>query len=156
MKIVVLSDTHVSSLENLPEKVIGALSQVDLIIHAGDFTTIEVFNELKQLGEVKAVQGNMDSAELKAILPAKEIIDIENKRIGITHGWGAPWGLERKVKSVFVQDKVDAILYGHSHKPQNKMIDGILFFNPGKASNSFGILTVGEDIKGMIISSKDR
>jgi len=156
MKIVVLSDTHVSSLKNLPEKLLDALSQADLIIHAGDFTTMEVLDELKQLGDVKAVQGNMDSAELKAALPTKEILEIRNKRIGIAHGWGAPWGLEGKVRSVFAQDKVDAILYGHSHKAQNKVVNGILFFNPGRASNSFGILTIGEDIKGVVISSKDR
>jgi len=91
MKIAVLSDTHVSSVKGLPKKILDLLSRVDLIIHAGDFTSTEVLNELKQIGEVKAVHGNMDSAELKAMLPAKEIIDTGNKRIGITHGWGASW-----------------------------------------------------------------
>ena len=153
MKIAVLSDTHVSSVKSLPSKVIDALSGVNLIIHAGDFTTIEVLNELKQFGEVKAVHGNMDLAELKAALPTKQIIDVGNKKIGITHGWGAPWGIENRVRSVFAQDIVDIIIYGHSHESQNKVIDGILFFNPGKALDSFGIITIDEDIKGEIISS---
>ena len=139
MKIAVLSDTHVSSVKGLPKKMLDLLSRVDFIIHAGDFTSTEVLNELKQIGEVKAVHGNMDSAELKAMLPAKEIIDTGNK--------------EKRVRNIFVQDKVDAIVYGHSHGSQNKVIDGILFFNPGKASDSFGIITIEEDIKGKIISS---
>jgi len=139
MKIAVLSDTHVSSVKGLPKKMLDLLSRVDFIIHAGDFTSTEVLNELKQIGEVKAVHGNMDSAELKAMLPAKEIIDTGNK--------------EKRVRNIFVQDKVDAIVYGHSHGSQNKVIDGILFFNPGKASDSFGIITIEEDIKGEIISS---
>jgi len=55
---------------------------------------------------------------------------------------------------MFPDEKLDAIIFGHSHFSQNKVIDNILFFNPGKASQSFGILTVEEDIKGEIISSK--
>ena len=153
MKIAVLSDTHVSSVKGLPKKLIDLLSSVDFIIHAGDFTTIEVLDELRQLREVKAVSGNMDSVELRAMLPAKEIVEIGNKRIGITHGWGAPWGIEKRVRNVFAQDDLDIIVYGHSHESQNKVIDGVLFFNPGKASNSFGIITIEEDIKGEIISS---
>ena len=93
MRIAVLADAHVSRLEHLPKKIIDALSTVGLIIHAGDFTDLRLLMELKQLREVKAVHGNMDSRELKAVLPAREIVEIENKRIGITHGSGGPWGI---------------------------------------------------------------
>jgi hypothetical protein len=154
LRIGVLSDTHISSFENIPQKIIDSLSTVDLIIHAGDFTTVEVLRGLQQLGEVKAVQGNMDSAELKSTLPVKEIIEVGNKRIGITHGWGSPWRIEHKVREMFDQDQVDVIVYGHSHHSQNKLIDNILFFNPGKATNSFGILTIEEEVRGEIINSK--
>jgi len=149
----VLSDTHVSSLENIPKKIIDSLSAVDLIIHAGDFTTMEVLTGLKQLGEVKAVQGNMDSYELKNVLPVREILEIGNKRIGITHGSGSPWRIEHRVRKIFDQEQVDIIVYGHSHQSQNKVIEGVLFFNPGKATSSFGILTIEENVKGEIISS---
>jgi len=142
-------------LEDIPRKVIDSLSSADMIIHAGDFTTVEVLNGLKRLGKVKAVQGNMDSAELKSILPAKEVLEIGDKRIGITHGSGGPWGIEQRVRGIFDQDRVDVIVYGHSHKSQNKVIDGILFFNPGKAENSFGILTIEEDARGEIVSSQE-
>lgn len=155
MRVGVLSDTHTHSLEDIPRKVIDSLSSADMIIHAGDFTTVEVLNGLKRLGKVKAVQGNMDSAELKSILPAKEVLEIGDKRIGITHGSGGPWGIEQRVRGIFDQDRVDVIVYGHSHKSQNKVIDGILFFNPGKAENSFGILTIEEDARGEIVSSQE-
>ncbi|HUS04210.1 MAG TPA: metallophosphoesterase family protein [Dehalococcoidia bacterium] len=52
---------------------------IDLIIHAGDFTTMGVLNKLKQLGEVKTVQGNMDSAEIKNMLPIKDVIELDNR-----------------------------------------------------------------------------
>ncbi|HEY4711920.1 MAG TPA: metallophosphoesterase family protein [Dehalococcoidia bacterium] len=154
MRIAVLADTHVNRLEYLPKKIIDALSTVDLIIHAGDFTDVQVLKELKRLREVKAVRGNMDSVELKTVLPVKEIVEIGNKRIGITHGSGASWGIEERVRKVFESDRIDIIVYGHSHQSQNKVIDDILFFNPGKATDSFGILTIGGEVKGEIISSR--
>jgi len=152
LRIAVLSDTHIHSLEEIPQKIIESLPTVDLIIHAGDFTTIEVLNGLKQLGEVKAVQGNMDSDEIINILPTKDVIELGNKKIGITHGWGSPWRIEHRVRKLF--DQVDIIIYGHSHQAQNKVIDNTLFFNPGKAANSFGILTIEEDVRGEILSSR--
>jgi hypothetical protein len=151
LRIGVLADTHIKSFKDIPQKIIDALSAVDLIIHAGDFTTMEVLDGLKQLGEVRPVQGNMDSTELKSILPIKEIIEVGNKTIGITHGSGGSWGMEHRIRKMF--DRVDAIVYGHSHQSQNKVVDGILFFNPGKATASFGILTIEEEVRGEIISS---
>jgi putative phosphoesterase len=154
MRIAVLADTHVKTLEHLPKKMIDAISTVDLIIHAGDFTDLQVLKELKQLRGVKAVQGNMDSMELKILLPVKEIVEIENKRIGVTHGSGSPWGIEERVRKMFESERIDIIVYGHSHQSQNKVIDDILLFNPGKATESFGILTIDEEAKGEIISSR--
>ena len=154
MRIVVLADTHVNRLEYIPKKIIDALSTVDLVIHAGDFTDVQVLEELKRLREVKAVQGNMDSVELKTVLPVKEIVEIENKRIGVTHGSGSPWGIEGRVRKMFESNRIDIIVYGHSHRSQNKVIDDILFFNPGKATDSFGILTIDGGTKGEIISSR--
>lgn len=154
MKIAVLSDTHVASFDDIPRKIIDHLSTVDLIVHAGDFVTLNVLEGLNKLGKVTAVHGNMDSSELRNLLPEKDIIEVGSKRIGITHGWGPPWEIETKVKTMFPDEKLDAIIFGHSHFSQNKVIDNILFFNPGKASQSFGILTVEEAIKGEIISSK--
>jgi len=154
MVICVLADTHVSRLETMLAKIIDSLSTVDLIIHAGDFTTVTVLEELRQFRKVRAVQGNMDSNELKAMLPVKEVFEIENKRIGITHGSGGPLGMEQRIKKIFGLDQVDIIIYGHSHQTQNEVIDNILFFNPGKAMDSFGIITIDEGVKGEIISSR--
>ena len=150
MKIGAISDTHAASLAEVPNRILRTLAEVDLIIHTGDFVSRDVLDGLKQLGEVKAVQGNMDSEELKRILPEKEILEIEGKRIGLIHGWGSPYGLDERVGEMF--DNVDIIVYGHSHNPQNEVKNGILFFNPGRAKNSFGILTIGKDVRGEIVN----
>jgi putative phosphoesterase len=153
VRILVLADTHTCMLEHLPKRIIDAISEVDLIIHAGDFTDAKLLEELKCLREVKGVQGNMDSMEIKTVLPVKEIIEVENKLIGITHGSGSPWGIEERVEKMFESNPIDVIVYGHSHRSQNRVIDGILFFNPGKATDSFGILTINGEVNGEIINS---
>ena len=150
MRIGVISDTHATSIDQLPDRILTALAGVDLIIHTGDFVAKDVLDGLKRLGEVKAVRGNMDSEEIKQILPEKELLIIEGKRIGITHGSGPPYGIDDRVGKVF--EEVDIIIYGHSHYSQNELKRGILFFNPGQARNSFGILTVGEKVEGEIIN----
>ena len=150
MRIGVVSDTHATSFADVPDRILIALAEVDLIIHAGDFVARDVLDGLKRLGEIKAVWGNMDSDELKRILPEKELLLIEGKRIGVTHGSGSPYGIEDRVSRMF--EDVDVIVYGHSHQSQNAVKKGILFFNPGQARNSFGILTVGEQIRGEIIN----
>lgn len=149
MKIGVLSDSHVSSFAQLNDKIITALAEFDLIIHAGDFVAKDVLDGLKQLGEVKAVRGNMDLDEIKRILPEKELLEIEGRKIGIIHGWGSPYGIDERVGNAF--SAVDIIIYGHSHYPQNETKNGVLFFNPGQARNSFGILTIGAEVSGEII-----
>jgi putative phosphoesterase len=150
MKIGVISDTHATSLAEVPDRILRTLAGVDLIIHTGDFVARDVLDGLKQMGKVKAVQGNMDSDELKQLLPQKETLEIEGKRVGIIHGWGSPYGIDDRVGGMF--DNVDIIVYGHSHHAQNEVKNGILFFNPGRAKNSFGILTIGKEVRGEIIN----
>ncbi len=151
MRIGVLSDTHVSSFAEIPERILATLAEVDLIVHTGDFVAKGVLDGLKRLGEVKAVRGNMDSEELKRILPEKELLEVEGQRIGVIHGWGAPFGIEDRVGGMF--EDVDIIIFGHSHEAKNEVKNGVLFFNPGRARDSFGVLTIGEEVKGEIIKS---
>jgi hypothetical protein len=101
------------------------------------------------MGEVKAVRGNVDSIRLRGLLLEKELLEVDSKRIGVIHGWGGPEGIERRIREKF--NKVDAIIYGHSHQAQNRKLNGVLFFNPGPGRESFGILTIGKDIRGEII-----
>jgi hypothetical protein len=149
MKIGVLSDTHIHTPEELHPEIIMAFSSVDLIVHAGDFVGLAVLEGLRNMGEVKAVRGNVDSIRLRGLLLEKELLEVDSKRIGVIHGWGGPEGIERRIREKF--NKVDAIIYGHSHQAQNRKLNGVLFFNPGPGRESFGILTIGKDIRGEII-----
>ena len=150
MKIAVLSDTHALSFAELPSKLRQALAGVDLIVHAGDIVTREVLDGLRSINTVKAVRGNMDSPEIKSLLPETEVFTAGGKTVGVVHGSGGPQGIEERVGKLFTG--VDVIIYGHSHVPQNRVIDGILFFNPGRCVNSFGLLTIEDEITGGIVT----
>ncbi len=148
MRIGVLSDTHIHLAEEIPAKVIAAFSGVDLIVHAGDFVGSGVLEGLKKINEVRAVHGNIDSIKLRNMLPDKDVFTVGGKKIGLTHGWGSPDGIEDRVREKL--GDVDIIIYGHSHLARIEKIGKVLFFNPGPGWQSFGILNVDRDITGQI------
>ena len=151
LRIGVISDTHARTLAELPDTLLTAMTEVDLIVHAGDFTEKAVLDGLRNLGEVKVVLGNMDSGELRKVLPGQDLFTLGGKRVGLVHGWGMPWGLAERVKELFPD--ADIIIFGHSHVPTNRYIGKTLLFNPGRARNSFGLLTIGEEIKAEILKA---
>ena len=108
VRIGVISDTHLRTLSEMPAPILTTLAKVDLIVHAGDFTERAVLEGLRTLGKVKAVSGNMDSSELKEMLPRKELFVVNGRTIGLTHGSGAPWGIAGRIRDMFPE--VDIII----------------------------------------------
>jgi len=149
MKLGVISDTHIRNINELPATIMKALVTVDLIVHAGDFTHKAVLDGLRAIRPLKVVRGNIDSGEVKRVLPEKDIFEVNGRKIGLTHGSGSPWGIAERVRKQF-QD-VDIVIFGHSHEPCNRYVQGVLLFNPGLARDSFGLLTIDDVIKGQIL-----
>jgi predicted phosphodiesterase len=85
----------------------------------------------------------MDSTEMKTASPAEEVFEAEGKPVTTTHGLDSPWGIEGRVMQIPGLDPIDVVAYCHYHRSQSKAIDGILFFDPSAATDSFGILTIG-------------
>ncbi len=137
MKAVVISDTHIPSrARDIPKVIWNEIETADLIIHAGDFTTVDFYVELKSVKPIKAVHGNMDEIELFHLLKEKEIFELEGVKVGLTHGFGAPYGIEQRVLKMFEKDEVDLIIFGHSHIPVFKEINGIKLLNPGTPTDT--------------------
>jgi putative phosphoesterase len=158
LKIVVVSDTHTDSIDNLPRRVLDELSGADLIIHAGDFTGKRLVDALRRIGTFRGVYGNIDGPDIRTELPAIDIIEAGNFTIGVNHPaeGGSPLTLEQRLKPKF--SGVQAIIHGHSHRTKNDFRDGVLWFNPGSATGTFparqktyGILTIDKEIHGEII-----
>ncbi len=148
--IVALSDSHTSTLSKLPAALRQALEDADLIIHAGDHTESSLLDELKQLGDVLAVAGNMDSTAIKVHLPRRQLATFDGKTIGLTHGSGAPWGIAQRVRETFPEDP-DLIIFGHSHVSFIGVVAGVMMVNPGPAHSSYARIRLGEEIEAEIV-----
>lgn len=145
-KIGVLSDTHLNRpTDDFKVTLAKVFSDVDIIIHAGDMTGLLVHDFLSNW-DLRAVAGNMDDYDLRAILPEKRIEEIGGRRIGIIHGRGSPFWLEQFVQHKF--EDVDIIIFGHSHIPLSAKRGNIHLFNPGsyKSSRTVGVLELGDEI----------
>lgn len=150
MKIGVISDTHLTSVtEDFKKTLKRQFSDVEMIIHGGDMTSVAVYDFLSNW-ELKAVRGNMDDYDLGMILPVKRVELIMGKKIGIIHGRGSPHTIEDVVSGEF--KGVDIIIFGHSHVPANVKRGGVIMFNPGSYRGSYsqkgtvGIMEIGNEI----------
>src|SRR5205085_9749583 len=60
-RVAVIADTHLPrGARRLPDACVVELTRADLIVHAGDFVTLSVLEEPRELAPVEAVYGNMD------------------------------------------------------------------------------------------------
>jgi putative phosphoesterase len=164
MKIIVLSDTHIpKKAKKFPQPLIHELETADLIIHAGDWQTMDVYRELSAYGEVAGVTGNVDSPELGRVLNSRELINVKGFKIGLVHGHGTGKSTEKRAKAAFAGEKVDCIVFGHSHIPLAKQENGIILFNPGSTTDkrrqeqfSFGLFHIGNKLETQHIYFRDK
>jgi len=157
MKVGILSDTHVPSIvPALPPIIFDIFKGVNLILHAGDIIELSVLDDLRTIAPVEAVSGNMDSAEVQVRLPFKKVITLGKFTAGLIHGKYKLNVQQEMIRKEF--DKVDLIVYGHSHHPFWGAIGGIYFLNPGSPTdkryapfNSVALLEVGDELRAEII-----
>jgi putative phosphoesterase len=149
IRIGVIADTHVRRFSDLPQALVKALSGCDLIIHAGDIVGMDVIRGLQSLAPVHAVHGNMCQPDAWSGLPYKLVVEAAGRRIGISHGSGGPGEAWQRVRQLF--PGVDVIIFGHTHEAMNITVDGVMLFNPGRASESYGVIEIGEEIKSRIV-----
>jgi len=106
------------------------LRAADLILHAGDLSTVAVLEELRGLGPpVHAVHGNADEPDLRELLPAELVVEAAGSRIGMTHVPGPVAGRAERLVGRF--PGCDAVVFGHTHLPQAKRHGSVWLLNPG-------------------------
>lgn len=131
MLIGLISDTHIPDrARQIPQNVIDAFSDVDLIIHAGDLTSLEVIEELEKTAPTMAVQGNMDRVN-GIDLPKAKTLEAEGLKIGVVHGEVYPRGDTQQLVYLAKELNADILISGHSHQPKIEQTDGVLLINPG-------------------------
>jgi putative phosphoesterase len=135
--VAVISDTHLPrGARALPAGCVERLRGSDAILHAGDFVAASVLDELRVLGPpVHAVHGNVDSEELRRLLPATLTVELGAARIGMVHDAGPAAGRLERLRRRFPD--ADAVVFGHSHVPLHEIgFDaGFQIFNPGSPTD---------------------
>lgn len=152
-RIGVVSDTHVPEFHpELHEALFERLRGVDLVLHAGDITEQSTLDALSEIAPVVAVRGNHDDFDI----PLQRVVEAAGVRIGLIHGHrgrvrefpgvavnetlaGRPFwwnGAKEHVVSSFATENVDAVVFGHIHRPlvewrPREADRDLLLFNPG-------------------------
>jgi putative phosphoesterase len=154
VRLAVVADTHLPrGSRRLPEACVERLRAVDLVLHAGDFTTAAVLDELEALGPpVAAVHGNVDEPAVRERLPAERVVNADGARIGLVHDAGPARGRLERLRRRF--PRADAVVFGHSHIPlhERDAATGFQIFNPGSPTDrrrqprhTMGTAEVGPD-----------
>jgi len=154
MLIAVIADTHMPrGARRLPDGCVERIRGADLLLHAGDFSTLGVLRELEAIGPpVAAVHGNVDSAELRRLLPEERVLQAGGARIAMLHDAGPrPRRLDRMRRRF--GERADVVVFGHSHQPLHEQApDGFQILNPGSPTerrrapaHTMGLIRVEDD-----------
>ena len=133
MLVAVISDTHMPrGTRRLPDDFVERIRAADVLLHAGDFMTVEAMRQLERIGPpLIGVHGNVDSAELRRLLPAERVVGVGDARIAMVHDAGPAAGRLERLRARY-GESADAVVFGHSHLPlHERAADGFQIFNPG-------------------------
>lgn len=132
IKVGLISDTHGYLDPQVHEYFAGR----DEIWHAGDFGTLDVADELKQIAPLIGVYGNIDGRDIRQEYPLHQRFSREGLNIWMTHIGGTLGRYCIPIREEMEKNPPDLFICGHSHilkigrdQEKNKM----LFINPGAA-----------------------
>ena len=135
MKVGVISDTH----GLLREEVLEILRSCDCILHGGDINNQGVLDTLEQIAPVYVVRGNNDK-EWAEHLSHDLTVQLEGLKIFMVHN-------KKEIQNL--PPDADIVIFGHSHKYFEQVIEGQLWLNPGSCGKrrfgqeiSFAVLTI--------------
>lgn len=136
-KIGIISDTH----GLLRPEVIEVLKGCEAILHGGDINSLRILEELNGIAPTYAVRGNNDKEWAKD-LPETLLVELFGIRFFMVHNKKY---IPRDLKDV------DVIVYGHSHKYEEKDESGVFRLNPGSCGPrrftqpiTFTVIEVGD------------
>jgi hypothetical protein len=186
MRVGVLADTHLHDREArlLAPLLRQVWGSIELVLHAGDVVSPLVIDVLNEIAPTLVVAGNMDGREsapdavTRQHWPRSLVVPIGAYQIGLIHGdfmrsvpaalpplWRRSARFDAHALHAYLRaqfDQVQAIVFGHTHRPHREYENGVLFFNPGafrgEADNlgTVGTLNIDElGIKAEIISLAD-
>jgi putative phosphoesterase len=136
VRLVIMADTHLPKrARDLPAPLWSAVDGADLVIHAGDWVSESLLDELERRSRrLVGVYGNNDGPELRARLPEIARFEAAGLRIAVVHETGPAGGRERRCAARFPD--CDLLVFGHSHIPWDSTAPGGLrLLNPGSPTD---------------------
>lgn len=112
MKIIAVADTHLQSWQ-IPEKLVQLMESADLVVHAGDFVSYEVYEKFSEF-ELIAVRGDNDDPALSG-LPEISKFRAGDLEIGVVHK-GNYLNIFDDLLYKAMEINVDLLIFGHIHR----------------------------------------
>ncbi len=130
MRILIVSDTHRVHM-NL-EKLLEEIGHIDRMIHLGDAEGYEDYIAERAGCPLEIVLGNND---FFSSLEREKELQIGKYKILITHGhyYYVSMGADVLIKEAAARG-MDAVMFGHTHRPFLDKSRGIVALNPGSIS----------------------
>lgn len=137
-RIGIISDTH----GLLRPEVVEKLEDCEVILHGGDINSAAILDGLGRIAPTYAVRGNNDKEWAKDL---QKTLSIEL--------YGISFFIVHNKKHIPKNlENTDVVVYGHSHKYEEKNINGMLLLNPGSCGPArftqpitFAVLEVESD-----------
>ena len=135
MELLLIADTHVPKrAKELPAAVWDQVARVDVVVHAGDWMTPPLLDELEgRAARLLACWGNNDGDELRRRLPERADATLDGVRFTVVHETGASAGRDARMAARYPD--TDVLVFGHSHIPWDTTAGGLRLLNPGSPTD---------------------
>jgi uncharacterized protein len=136
VRLLLIADTHVPKrARDLPTQVWDEVDNADVVIHAGDWVTPDLLDELEaRAARLIACWGNNDGSVLRERLPERADATLAGVRFTVVHETGAAGGREGRMSRLYPDS--DVLVFGHSHIPWDTTTStGLRLLNPGSPTD---------------------
>jgi uncharacterized protein len=136
VRLLLIADTHVPTrARELPAQVWDEVAKADVVLHAGDWVTPDLLDELQsRAARLVACWGNNDGPELRERLTERADAMLAGMRFTVVHETGAATGREARMSRLY-PDR-DVLVFGHSHIPWDTTTKtGLRLLNPGSPTD---------------------
>ena len=116
-KIAIISDTHSLIRPEIRETLEGC----EYILHGGDIADRNTYDEILSINPGTFVRGNADK-EWAEFIPAEQEFKLWGLRFYMVHN-------KKHIRKDL--SDVDFVIYGHSHKYEDYIDNGVHYLNPG-------------------------
>jgi hypothetical protein len=135
VRAVVLADTHLPRrARDLPPALWAAIDAADVVIHAGDWVSRSLADDIAARTRLLGVYGNNDGPDIRAVLPEVARAELGGVHVAVVHETGQAAGRERRMAAAYPD--TDLLVFGHSHIPWDTTApSGLRLLNPGSPTD---------------------